>query len=122
MTIHRPFTETVCRGHLTGRRSFCRTATSKVVVTRVEVDCDPRLLDAPLARIMHEAQPGSGLGAESGYESMKVGEIRHVGLVWRRDCGVLTPWDPIAGSQRQLCHSPLLAPDIVAELLVPTRG
>jgi hypothetical protein len=43
-------------------------------------------------------------------------------LVWRRDCGVPTPWDPIAGSQRQLCHSHLLAPDIVVEFLVPTRG
>ena len=29
------------------------------------------LIRVSLARIMHEAQPGSGVGAESGYESMK---------------------------------------------------
>ena len=33
-----------------------------------------------LARIMHEAQPGSGVGTESGYESMKVGRDPAGGL------------------------------------------
>ena len=38
-----------------------------------------------------------------------------MGLVWRSYCGIPTPWGPMAGSQRQLCHSRLLAADIVAE-------
>jgi hypothetical protein len=53
-----------------------------------------------LTRIMHEGQPGSG---EMG---RKVGRDPTGGLGVAKVCGVPTSWRPIAGSQRQLCHSP----------------
>jgi hypothetical protein len=48
--------------------------------------------------------------------------VKDRGLVWRRDCGVPTPWSPIAELQRQLCHSRLLAAEIFVEFVVPRRG
>jgi hypothetical protein len=47
LTVHALFTETVCRGHLGEGGHLVARGASTVLVTRVEVDCDPRLLDAP---------------------------------------------------------------------------
>jgi len=51
---------------------------------------------------------------------MKVGRDPAAGLGLAK--GLWSSWGPIAGSQRQLCHSCRLAADIFAEFLVPTRG
>jgi len=47
LTVHAPFTETVCRGHLGEGGHYVALGASTVLVTGVEVDCDRRLLDAP---------------------------------------------------------------------------